>query len=116
VKGTDKIGRAFQYVRNKYPNVSDTKIKERIFIGPQMRKPMQDKQFDEDLNETERNAWLSFKRICKDLLGNHKAANYQDVVQDLLTSYRAMVCNVSLKIHFLGSHLDFCPGKYRRSQ
>jgi len=45
---------------------------------------MQDNQFDEDLNETERNAWLSFKRICKDLLGNHKAVNYQDVVQDML--------------------------------
>jgi len=36
---------------------------------------MQDKQFDEDLNETARNAWLSFKRICKDFLGNHKSAN-----------------------------------------
>jgi len=68
---------------------------------------MQDKQFDEDLNETERNAWLSFKRICKDFLGNHKAANYQDVVQDLLTSYKAMGCSRSLKIHFLESHLDF---------
>jgi len=38
-----------------------------------------------DLNETERNAWLSFKRICKDFLGNHKAVNYQDVVQGPLT-------------------------------
>jgi len=71
---------------------------------------MQDKQFDEDLVETERNAWLSFKRICKDFLGNHKAANYQDVVQDLLTSYKAMGCNMSLKIHFLESHLEFFPG------
>ena len=34
---------------------------------------------------------------------------YQDVVQDLLTSYKAMGCNMSLKIHFLGSHLDFFP-------
>jgi len=50
---------------------------------------------------------FSFKRICKDFLGNHKAANYQDVVQDLLTSHKAMGCNVSLKIHFLESHLDF---------
>ena len=49
---------------------------------------MQDKQFDEDLNETERSALLSFKRICKDFLGNHKAVNYQDVVQDLLTSHK----------------------------
>jgi hypothetical protein len=41
---------------------------------------MQDKQFSEDMNETDRNAWLSFKRICKGFLGNYKAAKYQDVV------------------------------------
>jgi len=51
---------------------------------------MQDKQCDEDVNETERNAWLFFKSICKDFTGNHKAANYQDVVQGLLISYKAM--------------------------
>jgi len=28
-------------------------------------------------------------------------------VQDLLTSYKAMGCNISLKIHFLESHSDF---------
>jgi hypothetical protein len=55
-----------------------------IFVGPHITELMQDKQFDEDLNVTERNAWLSFRRICN-LLGNHKAANYQVVVQDLLT-------------------------------
>ena len=65
---------------------------------------MQDKRFDEDLNETERKAWLSFKRICRNFLRNHKEANYEDVVQDLLTSYKAMACNASLKIHFLESH------------
>jgi len=70
---------------------------------------MQDKQFDEELNETERNTWLSFKRICNDFIGNHKAANYQDVVQDLLIFYKAMGWNMSLKIHFLESHLDFFP-------
>jgi len=35
-----------EYVRNKFPNVSDAKIKVGIFIGPQIRKQMQDKQFD----------------------------------------------------------------------
>jgi len=53
--------------------------------------------------------FLKVKRICRDFLGNHKAANYQNVVQDLLTSYKAMGCNMSLKIHFLESHLDFLP-------
>jgi len=70
---------------------------------------MQDKLFDKDLNETERNTWLSFKKICMDFFGNHKAANYQDVVQDLLTSYKAMGSNMSPKIYFLVSHLDFFP-------
>ena len=73
----------------------------------QIRELVQDKEFDEDLNKKERNAWLSFKRICKDFLGNHKAANYQDVVQDLLTSYKVMGSNMSLKVHFLESHLLF---------
>ena len=79
VKGMDKTGRGFEYVRNKSPNVSDAKINECIFIGPQIKELMQDKQFDEDLNGAERNAWLSFKKISNDFLGNHKAANYQDV-------------------------------------
>jgi len=58
----------------------------------------------------------SFKRICKDFLGNHKATNYQNVVQNLLTSYKAVGCNMSLNSHFLKSHLDFFPenlGKVR---
>jgi len=109
VKGMDKTSHGFQYVRNKLPNVRETKIKEGISIGPQIRELMQDKQFSEDLNETERKALLSVKRICKDFVGNHKASNYQDVVQDLLTSYKTVGCNMSLKIHFLESHLDFFP-------
>jgi len=70
VNGMDKTGRRFEYVRNKFPNVSDAKIKEGIFIGPQIWELMQDKQFDEGLNETERNAWLSFKRILQLFLRN----------------------------------------------
>ena len=116
VEGMNKTGLGFQYVRNKFPNVSDVKIEEVMCIGPQIRELMQDKQFDEDMNETERNTWLSFKRFCKDFLGNHKAANYQDVVQDLMTSYKAMGCYMSLKIHFLESRLDFFPRKSPRSQ
>jgi len=64
----DKTGRGFEYLRNKFPNVSDAKMEKGIFIGHQIRELMQDKQFVEDLNGSERNAWLSLKRICKDFL------------------------------------------------
>ena len=47
-------------MRNKFPNVSDAKIKDGIFIGPQIWELTQDKLFNEDPNETERNAWLPF--------------------------------------------------------
>jgi hypothetical protein len=107
--GVDKTGRGFEYVRNKFPNVNDAKIKADIYIYilTQIRELMQVKEFNEDPNESDINAWLSFKRICNDLLGNHKAANYQDIVQDLLNSYNAMGFNMSLKILILESHLDF---------
>jgi hypothetical protein len=37
LKGTDKTSRGFEYVRNKFPNVSDAKIKEGVFIGSEIR-------------------------------------------------------------------------------
>ena len=46
VKGMDKTGRGFEYLGNKFPNVSDAKFKEGIFIGPQIRELMQDKHSD----------------------------------------------------------------------
>jgi hypothetical protein len=45
----------------------------------------------------------------KSFLGNRKAENYHEIVSDLLMAYKAMGCNMSLKIHFLDSHLDFFP-------
>jgi len=54
VNGMDKTSRGFQHVRNKFPNVSDSKINDGIFIGTQIRELMQDKYFAEDLNETKK--------------------------------------------------------------
>jgi hypothetical protein len=47
--------------------------------------------------------------LRRPFLGNHKAENYHEIVSDLLTACKAMGCNMSLKVHFLGSHLDFFP-------
>jgi len=43
-KGMDKTGCGFEYLRNKFPNLSDAKIKEGIFVGPQIRELLQDKR------------------------------------------------------------------------
>ncbi|UYV84654.1 hypothetical protein LAZ67_X002984 [Cordylochernes scorpioides] len=49
------------------------------------------------------------KNVCKNFLENVKAENYSDLVNELLLFYKALGCNMSLKIHFLHSHLDFFP-------
>ena len=42
-------------------------------------------------------------------LGNTRAENYRDIVQNLIKVFQAAGCNMSLKIHFLDSHIDFLP-------
>ena len=40
---------------------------------------------------------------------NRKAPSYIELVEHTIDSYKNMGCNMSLKIHFLHSHLDFFP-------
>jgi hypothetical protein len=40
-------------------------------------------------------------------LGNRRADNYKDLVEELVFSYQKLGCNMSIKIHLLSSHLDF---------
>ncbi|UYV71402.1 hypothetical protein LAZ67_8002998 [Cordylochernes scorpioides] len=74
-----------------------------------IRELQQDGNFQNSLNEVEAAAWNSFRNVCKNFLGSVKVENYRDIVNDLLLSYKALGCNMSLKIHFLHSHLDFFP-------
>jgi len=54
-------------------------------------------------------AWISLQNVTTIFMGNHKADNYCDMVADLEQSYKAMGCNMSFKVHFLESHLEFFP-------
>jgi hypothetical protein len=62
--------------------------------------------------ETEKSAWLMFKVVFVNFLGNVQAENYEELVEDLLNVYQTIRCNMSLTIHFfffLYSHLGFFP-------
>lgn len=109
VKAIDRNGNGFLYLKEKFPKISDAKIKEGIFVGPQIRELIKDEQFEEKLNVLEKSAWQCFKTVVANFLGNHKSDNYRDLIDELLLAYKALNCNMSLKIHFLDSHLDFFP-------
>lgn len=109
VKAMDRDGAGFLYLKEKFPKISDAKIKEGIFVGPQIRQLMKDEIFKEKLSDLEKSAWESFMKVTSNFLGNHRSKNYKSIIKKLLTTYKALGCNMSLKIHFLHSHLDFFP-------
>ena len=99
---------AFTYLREKFPRLSEMKLKEGIFIGPQIRELIKDEYFDKLLQGDKKAAWDSFKFIVA-FFGNRRAENYEELVNNLLQSYQKLGCNMSEKIHFLHSNLNFFP-------
>jgi len=97
----------FTYLWEKFPRLSEAKLKEGVLIGPQIRDLIKDEFFNTLLQGDEKLAWDSFKFVVKGFLGYRRAENYEELVSNLLQSYQNLGCNVSEKIHFLHSHLDF---------
>jgi len=65
VKALDKTGETFKYFSSKFPKLSEAKLKEGVFDGPQIRKMFRDKDAVKKMNKLERAAWLSFKDVCQ---------------------------------------------------
>ena len=91
----------------KFSNISDAKLMAGVFTGLQIREIVKDNNFDAALNNMERSAWMSFMSVVSNFLGNRKSDRFVEIVNDLLHHYNAMGCRMSLKLHFLHSHLDF---------
>jgi hypothetical protein len=64
----------FSYLRDKFPRLSETKLKEGIFIGPQIRDLIKEEYFDKLLQGDEKAAWDSFKFVVKGFLGKQKGS------------------------------------------
>ncbi|GBM80599.1 hypothetical protein AVEN_151506-1 [Araneus ventricosus] len=59
--------------------------------------------------DKEKVAWDSFKDVVHRCLRNTKDSLYKTIVQRMLTAYEAEGCKMSLKAHFLHSHIDCFP-------
>jgi hypothetical protein len=81
-----------------------------IYLGNRIL--IQDVKSKDQLSEAEKAVLQSCKNVTTNLLRNHKAENYNDMMADLIQSYKAMGCNV-LKGAFLDSNLDVFPENLR---
>ena len=64
VKALNKECRAFAFLNNKFPRVSEDKQKAGIFDGPQIRELMKDPKFDESMEDDE----IIIEEKCMNLL------------------------------------------------
>ena len=81
----------FKRLRKKFPNFSEAKLKEGIFVGPQIREVLGKLGFEEALAPLEQNAWLA------NFLGNNKAPYYKEGVNMLIESYKEMGVPIVIK-------------------
>jgi len=95
-----------------FPNVSEAKTKDGIFVGPQVTKIFEDQDISTKFNSTDGRGWKAFENVCRNFTGNKTAESYSEIVQELISSHSPMGCNMSLKLQFLQSHLDFVPGSF----
>ena len=109
VKALPVHGNCFNYICRVFPGMSNEKLKAGIFDGPQIRKLMNDPNFTASMTEKEFAAWISFTVVVKNFLGNNKANNYIQIVEDMLSKFQSLGAKMSIKIHYLFSHLDRFP-------
>ena len=85
VKAMDKNGGCFKYLCRFFPELSLEKLKAGIFDGPQIRKLISDPNFTKNMTDVELSAWSSFVSLVKNFLGNRKALNCVELVENMLT-------------------------------
>ena len=107
VKVLDREGRGFPFHHQKFQQERIEKIKAGISDGLQIRELIKDTTFDDALNPAELFAWLSFRSTIANFLGNHRSFQYQNVVDELMENFRQIGTCMSVKMHFLQSHLDY---------
>ena len=105
VKALDKNGDCFRYIRSRFPGTSYEKVRAGIFDGPQIRTLIRDPAFVLHMTVVESAAWCSYVSAVKEFLGKAKADCYQDIVKQMLTNFQALGARMSIKIHYLFSHL-----------
>ena len=107
VKALGQDSEAFQYLKNLFPKISESKGKAGIFVGPQIKQVLASDEFSNVLNIQERHAWERFKAVVNNLLRNNRAENYKDLISTMLDNFKIMSCRVSLKAQYR-DHVLYC--------
>ena len=104
----DKHSDCFNYCQ-KVSWSQHGKMKAEIFDGPQICKLIQDEALTTHMTAVESAAWCSHVSVVREFLGKTKASNYRYLVDVMLRNFQALCSRMSIKLHYLFSHLDYFP-------
>lgn len=74
--------------------------------GPEIRQILSDRDFIDMLTTKYKRVAIAMKMVISNFLGNHKSADYEYHVEELIDSFHGIGANMSLKLHFLRDHLN----------
>ena len=110
VKAMDRDGDGFTFFKDFFgAEKSDAKLEAGVFVEPEIKKLMQNEEFGARLNPLELAVYNAIKSAIVNFLGSHRHEKYPDIVDSMLKAYEQLGARMSLKMHFLHSHLDFFP-------
>ena len=107
IKALKSDSKALSHVKAMFPKLSEAKMKGGIFTGPRIQQMFGSKELEDKMTALERDAWQQFCNAVHGFLGRNKANSYEDSVETLLQTYCNLGSRMLLKMHYLGSHLDF---------
>jgi len=99
----------FAYLCEKFPALSTEKLRAGIFYGSQVWRLNAGQLFSTYLDNPRKNAWWSLTAVVENFLGYFKATNYRDLSKQLINSYEKLGCNMSVKVRFFHSHVNYIP-------
>ena len=109
VKALDRSGECFGYICSTFPGLRYEKKKAGIFDGSLMKTLLRDQYFVTTMTVVEARAWKEFFKVVHNFLVNKRADNYIELVEKLLLSLQDLGCKMSIKVHYLHSHLSEFP-------
>lgn len=100
---------AQSYILNKHKFKEGSQKTDGSFTGGTIRALVKDEEFLAILLEQEIIAMKALEATLSGFFGNHKADNFEELVQNLLNSMNSLGSKMTVKVHVIDSHLDRFP-------
>ena len=110
VKAMDRDVDGFKFLKDLFgAEKTDAKLEAEVFVGPEIRKLMQNEGFGARLRPLELAAGNAMKSVVVNVLGSHRHKKYPDIIDSMLKANEQLDACMSWKMPFLRSHLAFFP-------